>query len=809
MKIIKKTFTFILVLVLVTILGVLIYLTSQKPQYSGQVQLKGLQKPVEILYDFYGVPHIYASKEEDAYFALGYVHAQDRLFQMEMIRRVASGRLSEILGPDLLKVDVFFRTLGLEEHAKQSQLLYLNADSLPCQRAAHAYLAGLNQFIESGRTPVEFIMLGIPKEKFTAADLYLTTEFMAFNFAMGFKTDPLMSFIQRKLGKVYFKDLITSHQNGSLTIPVYQKPDTAAMHATAFNTIDKILELLPVAPMVGSNGWVMAPSKSRTGKVLFANDTHIGYGQPSVWYEAHIEYPGFSFYGNHLAGWPFAAIGHSRQHAWGLTMFENDDLDFYSERIKPGDSTKYWSDGKWKKLEVKTIIIKIKGQADEKLTVRTTRHGPLMQDAMPEWKAVTNDAVAAWWTHLKFPSNLLEVTYDLAHSSDMSATKNAVSKIISPGLNVMYGDNEGNIAWWAAGRLMRRSPNCNPVLLQDGTGYSNDPTGYYDFKDNPQSENPPEGYLYSANNQPDTMTGGVYYPGYYCPDDRAKRLVSLLTEKPKYSIEDMQRMNTDAVSPAAPAIAHSIIDFVSQDMINKTPAHYDASKKLLLWNGDHQLRDAAPTIYYKLIYHVLQDAMEDEMGKDNFNVFLGTHVMKNTLLSFMENDSSVWWNDINTRDVKETRSKIFDKAFDQTVEELVKQLGPDIDTWEWGRVHILEHEHLIGMKKPFNLFFNVGPYAVPGGQEVLNQIGFTLNGTGIYKAKYGPAMRIVIDFADVENSKSVLPTGQSGNVMSPFYYDQAVMYNTNKSRKQKMNAKEIKSNISGRLVLQPAQNRPN
>lgn len=765
------------------------------------MQLDGLGKQVEVLYDYYGIPHIYAASEEDAYFALGYVHAQDRLFQMEMIRRLSSGRLSEILGNEFIETDKFFKTIGLEDHANASAALYLNSNDRPFQKAALAYLEGINQFIEKGRTPVEFVLLGIPKEKFKPSDIFLATEYMAFNFALGFRTDPLMTFIHKKLGPAYLQELM--NKPAAVNIP-YRKPDSLNTDITAFNTVDRILDKMPVPPLIGSNAWVLAPSKSRSGKVLFANDTHIGYAQPGVWYEAHMEYPGYSLYGNHLAGFPFAAIGHTRRNSWGLTMFENDDLDFFTERTKPDDSTFYWSGGNWRKYEVREKSIKVKNGEDVNFKVRISGHGPLVQDVMPEWNAVTSQDVSLWWTHLKFPSNLLQVTYDLNHSQSLQDSRYAVSQLISPGLNVLYGDAAGNIAWWAAGRLVKRQPFVNPLILQDGSDYRNEPSGYYDFRDNPRSENPASGFVYSANAQPDTMTGGIFYPGYYVPSDRSERIIELLTDRDAYSIEDMQRMNNDVQSVSAPEIAHSIMDVVNDDLLLLSPSHYNAANRLLTWNGDHQMRDIGPVIYYKLIYHVLRLAMEDELGPENFKVFLGTHIMKTSLMQFVKNDNSVWWNNVKTKDVKESRNIIFDKAFSKMVEELSEQLGSDVDTWEWGRVHIIEHKHPVGTKKPLNLLFNVGPYPVPGGQEVLNQIAFDLNGEGIYRAKYGPAMRIVIDFADIENSKSVLPTGQSGNIMSRYYYDQAVMYNTGKSRKQKMNRRDIEGNKMGRLILQPA-----
>ena len=340
MKKLRKIFYGAIVLILVGVVAILVYLASQKPHYSGSINMQGLANKVEVIYDFYGIPHIYAESEEDAYFALGFVHAQDRLFQMEMTKRVASGQLSEILGADFIKVDAFFKTLGFDEHADDAVKKFMSGDSLPYQKAAKAYLKGVNQFIVTGSTPVEFVMLGIDKKEFTIKDMYLATEYMAFNFAMAFRTDPIMTFIERKLGASYFRDIVTAHIDSSMTIPTISfNSDSSRMpidsirnnKVSALNTVNSILDKVPISPFTGSNAWIVAPKKSQSGKVLFGNDTHIGFSQPSVWYEAHLEFPGFSFYGNFLAGFPFAAIGHTREMVWGLTMLENDDLDFYSE----------------------------------------------------------------------------------------------------------------------------------------------------------------------------------------------------------------------------------------------------------------------------------------------------------------------------------------------------------------------------------------------------------------------------------------------------------------------------------------------
>ncbi|MFM7016206.1 MAG: penicillin acylase family protein [Bacteroidota bacterium] len=800
MKLFRKIVFWSLGIIFLLVISVYIYLVSQKPQYEGAVTLTGLSAPVEVIYDYYGVPHIYASSEEDAYYALGYVHAQDRLFQMEMLRRVASGTLSEVFGKDLLKVDLFFRTLGLKKHANWSQKTFMNSNNQQYQKSANAYLKGINAFVKNGQTPVEFTMLGIPKNEFTVTDMYLSMEFMSFNFAMAFKTDPLMTFIKSKLGDEYYQDLITNFNSQQHSISTNHASVFKSQHA--FNTITEIFEKIPVAPLTGSNSWVANSTKTKSGKVLLENDTHIAYGQPGVWYEAHLEYPGYRFYGDFLAGWPFAAVGHTQQLAWGVTMLENDDLDFYEEKTAATDSNKYFAGSKALVFESRKETIKIKGESDVVITVKNSRHGPVMNAAMPELNDVSVYPVAASWTHLKFPSNLMQVTYQLNHASNKTQVREAVSQIISPGLNIMYGDAENNIALWHAGKLLKRNPAMDPVLIQEGWKDTTE-LAYYTFDEHPSIENPTKGFIVNSNQQLDTMADGSLYPGYYTPYDRYWRGEHLLKDKNNLLIDDFQLMAFDDVSPVTPQIARTIIEGVSSKVKNQNYIYQDAARKLIRWDGKHGLHDVAPTIFYKLLYHIFYEAMADELGKEKLEAYFMTHVAKNSYLPFIKNDNAVWWNNIATKDVVESKNDILDKAFTETVKDLIKELGSKVSSWEWGRVHELELKHAIGKVKPFNWVFNVGPFPASGGPEVINQSGFLLSGDKIHSSLFGPAMRNIIDFSDIENSKSVLPNGQSGNLMSRWYDDQTILYLNGNYRKMKMNRTDIVKNKTGKLILQP------
>ncbi|PCJ82475.1 MAG: penicillin acylase family protein [Flavobacteriales bacterium] len=810
MKLFKKSLLFLLAIVVLAVLGVFIYLQTLKPQYSGEITMKGLKDGVEVFYDDYGIPHIYAQNEEDAYYALGYVHAQDRLFQMEMMRRVGAGRLADILGPDLVQTDKFLRTLGIAQKAEEAVEMYMSSDTAAYQRDALAYLSGINHFIENGKTPLEFTLIGIPKEKFTPKDIYLIVGYMGFSFALALRTDPIVEKVYKQYGTDYLKDLAHDWPAGWERIPTQKKDSVMELSPpyeeqdalpSAMEGVSAMLDNLPVPLWLGSNGWVVAPKKTKSGKVLFCNDTHIRYGQPSVWYEAHLEAPGLSVYGNHLGGFPFPFTGHNRFAAIGLTMFENDDIDLYREKKNPENPNQYWANDQWEEMKIREEVIKVKGGEDVRFEVRTTRHGPVMNEVIPEIYQREKEPVSMWWIYDKFPVKILQAAYKFSHAKSIADVRTASSMVAAPGLNVMYGDIEGNIAWWTAAKLPIRPEHVNGKLFLDGASGKDDPLGWLDFEQNPQSENPESGFVYSANNQPDTM-GGMVHQGYYVPEHRAKRIMELLNNENDWDTEKMKGIITDMVSNDYVELAKQVISNLDENTRSSSETHVKAAAILNNWDGDHQLDDVAPTIWYKLLYNILEMTLRDELGEADFNTFLSTHLMKRTFPILLKNDSSLWWDDVNTEE-KETRDFIFTKAFDRAVSELSRQLGGNVGEWKWGKVHTIEHVHPIGRKPPLDKVFNVGPIPIMGGNEVINNTGFTLTGDGSYKALYGPAMRRIIDFADLENSLSVLPTGQSGNVMSDHYADQAEMYAKGEFRKQMMNREEIEKTAKGKLVFNP------
>ncbi|CAD0008718.1 penicillin acylase family protein [Flavobacterium chungangense] len=792
MKIIKKILLIILVLIVVAAISLFAYIFHLKPRYEGKIELKNLQKETSVYFDDFGIPHIYADSEKDAMTALGYVHAQDRLWQMELLRRIAPGRLSEIFGAVALKNDMFFSGIGIEE-ASAKAIAKLDKNS-PGYQLTLAYLDGINQYLEEGVTPIEFTLIGVKKEKFTIKDVYNIFGYMSFSFAMAQKTDPLLTEIRNKYGMQYLKDLGIEGEFNTTQIKSSKEIEA---YAEIAKSVAALLDKSPIPPFVGSNSWIAGPNKTKNGKVIFANDPHIGFSQPATWYEAHIITPNHELYGCYLAGTPFPLLAHNRDYAYGLTMFENDDIDFYQEKDKPGDSSQYQTPTGFAKYESRRKTIRVKDTSDVVLTVKSSRHGPIMNNLLERLK--NKNPVAMSWIYTQQPIRILDAVYGLSHAKSKSDFKKAVQLVAAPGLNVMYGDAKGNVAWWATGTLYKHNKGVNSFFILDGTTGKDDIAEYLDFSKNPSAENPKWGYVYSANNQPEAIDGYLY-PGYYLPEDRAKRISTLMDKKSNWDKEEISKMIYDNTSDVAVEVTRNLISNIDFNSISSKEK--EAVNVLKSWKGTTNLEDLGPTIYNKWIYLYLKNTFEDEMGADNFNLFLGISVGKQVIAHQIKNENSVWWDNIKTKKVKETRKDIISKSFHETIASLQKQLGNTITDWKWGEVHTVEHEHPLGKVAVLRGLFNVGPFAAPGSNEVINNQFFGFNNEGKYYVKGGPSTRRVIDFSDIENSWSILPTGQSGNPFSKHYSDQAEMFNTGKFRKMKLNKEEIVK-TSTKLILKP------
>lgn len=794
-----KKFIFILIILFfIIITGYQVVKYRFSPKYSGEVTLSDLSTEAEVYFDDFGIPHIYAASAEDAYLTLGYVHAQDRLFQMEMMRRVGTGSLAELLGEDLLDVDKFFRTLGIPKHARWSAEEWEKSGPQEIKSVVNAYIRGINSFIENGKLPVEYTLLGSKPRPYTIEDMHGIIGYMSFTFAMAMKTDPLVTKMARELGPDYLKVLsvhtLPEHHVIPNNYPERNEDDKKILEKTS---LQALLDKLPVPLLEGSNAWVIGPSRTASGKVLFLNDTHIGFSQPSVWYEAHLEYPNFSYYGNHLAGMPFGLVGHTRSHSVGLTMFENDDQDFFEEKLNPDNPMEtVYGDG-FRPIQVRTEEILVKGQDPITFEIKESIHGPIMNDVIPEIGKLTSNPVASWWVYVLEPTKALEATWKMARSKNIQDFEDGARLIHAPGLNVMYGDKAGNIAWWATGKLPIRPEHVNSKIFLDGSNPEDEPQGWMPFEENPMSINPPEGFVATANNQPDTLSNGTFFPGYYYPGERWNRIAKTITSRSDWDQKNIKELQLEAINETHPVNAKSMVAAVDPEVYT---GFDQAIKSLEHWEGNHDLESTAPTLYYKWLYHTLHGMMADELGEEWFSSFLETFLYIRSVSSLIQTEESPWWNNVNTTKT-ESRNEIISEALKKTLGELTTQFGDDTEKWIWEKAVVFEHPHPLGAKKPLDKIFNVKAPAVPANEESVNKLAFKLNPDGIYAVKSGPAMRIIIDFDNVEASESVLPTGQSGNVFSTWYADQAEMFATGQYRPQLMNESLIKNTSKKKMVF--------
>ncbi|AUC86376.1 penicillin acylase family protein [Polaribacter sp. ALD11] len=781
MKIIKKIFLFLIVIIILTFVAGWLYTKTLKPTYNGEIEIKNTTEDVTIHFDEIGVPHINAKNQQDAYVALGYVHAQDRLWQMELIRRIAAGRLSEIFGEKLIETDKLFSGLGIEE-ASAKTIANLDQNSAPYKMAT-AYLDGVNQYIAEGKTPIEFNLVGVDKEKYTLKDMYNVFGYMAFSFAIAHKTDPMLNEVKEKLGATYFNELIGAENENLTLIQNEKNPEITGAFSQAMNSL---IGVLPISPFIGSNSWVIGADKTKNGKVIFANDPHIGYSQPSVWYQAHIKTPDYEMYGFHLALVPFPLLGHNKDFAYGLTMFENDDIDFYVEENNPQNTNQY----KFKEAYLDYTFVekrlKIKDAKDSVYTIKVSKHGPLMNGIITHLE--TEKPVAMQWIYTKLENQILDVAYEMSHAKNLTEFKNGASKLHAPGLNMMYGDAKNNIAWFATGKLYKYRDSLYTKTFLNGSSGEDEILEYLDFEENPQATNPAINYVYSANNQPDSIAN-MLYPGYYLSEDRAKRIVSLVAPKNDWTKKDVAKMIMDVTSTTAPEVAKNLIH--SLDNSSFSPSEKTAIHILEKWKGNFDKDEVGPVIYNRFIYEFQKNTFADEMGK-GFDQFANTPFIEKVLPVQAKRENSIWWDNIATKDKVETKQEIVTTSFKNAFSFLENQLGANIAAWKWERVISVEHKHAVGEVAVLRKYFNVGPFVTSGGDQVINNQIYNIDSTGTYKVKAGPSTRRIVDFSDVENSLAILPTGQSGRVFSKHYNDQAEEYLNGEFFKMKLNVSEIR-----------------
>lgn len=792
MKMIKRILM-ILILLIILILGAIwFYLRYQSPQYSGELILEELHENTEVLFDEYGIPHIYAQNEEDAYFTLGYVQAQERLFQMELYRRLIQGRTSEIFGEALISTDKYFLTLGLNNIAEAAAKKHFSPPfDQKYQKPVLAYLRGINAFVAEDRLPVEFAIIGFKPEPFSVVDMYASLNLTALGFSFAQNDDLLLNYLYHDLGEEYMKDFSTDF------IPE-RKEQQAYVKQFMISQLEMVMNEIGLPIWEGSNAWVIAPEKSKSGKAVFANDTHIGFSQPAIWYEAHINYPGYEFYGSFLPMVPYGIIGHNRNLAWGMTIFPFDNMD-YVKLESFGDPYSYIYYNDTLDYEFVDYEIKVKGSRSEKFRIKNSKLGPIINDLEPIVDSLYHSDIALNWSIYHLEQTAIQAVYQMNQAQNINDFRAALPLIDIVGLNVMYADIEDNIAWWGCGKIPKRDSLSLSFMFLNSVNQQDRYESFLNFDENPSLVNPRQGFVATANNNP-VLSGSHYVRGNYLPADRIHRINEALREKNDWDLEACKNLQLDHQSTVKRDLAH----LISSQFIDlpKQGLYLQAADVLTHWDGNYNLDAVAPTIFEKMYFHIAQQTLADELGPQMFKRFIKTYLIKKTLPSIIENENSIWWQKKDSEELN-SRDQILTLAFMMSVDELTQDLGSRVDDWTWDKVNSLTHEHPVGKKKPMNLLYNVGPFPVAGGNQVLNKMSSPLTSKLIHQVSSGPALRLLIDFDDIEGGLNITPTGQSGNFRSPYYGDQAQMFVNGEYRAMLMDRKKLEVGMHQILKLLP------
>ncbi|WPN47011.1 penicillin acylase family protein [Pseudomonas sp. P8_241] len=798
----KRSLTALALLIVVLAAGASWYLYSKQPSRQGMVELQHLQGSVTVRYDERGVPHIRAENETDLYRTLGYVHAQDRLFQMEVLRRLARGELAEVLGPKLLDTDKLMRSLRIRERA-ETYLANLDKQS-PSFIALQAYLDGINQYQDSHPKPVEFDVLGISKRPFTAQDTISIAGYMAYSFAAAFRTEPLLTFVRDQLGPQYLNVFDLDWQpkgvlNGAA--PSMTGIDWKDLNALA-RLSEQALADNGLPQFEGSNAWVVAGSRTKSGKPLLAGDPHIRFSAPSVWYEAHLYAPGFELYGHYQALMPFASLGLNRDFGWSITMFQNDDLDLIAEKVNPGNPNQVWYRGKWVDMTSSEQQIAVKGQAPVTLVLRQSPHGPIVNDTLGA--GVGKTPIAMWWAFLESQNPIIDGFYQLNRADTLAKARGAAAKIQAPGLNVVWANTKGDIGWWAAAQLPKRPAGVRPWFILDGSTAEADKDGFYPFSANPQEENPARGYIVSANFQPVSSTG-MEIPGYYNLADRGQQLNQQLSDKNvKWDLETSQKLQLGTTTAYGPRLLAPLLPVLRE--VVSDPDELKLVEQLAQWKGDYPLESTSATVFNQFLFSLADATMHDELGNDFFETLLSTRVIDAALPRLAETVDSPWWDNRTTLG-KETRADTVKVAWQASIAHLKATFGADFAQWQWGNAHTLTHGHPLGQQKPLDRIFNVGPFAAPGSHEVPNNLSAKI-GPAPWPVTYGPSTRRLVDFADPAHSLTINPVGQSGVLLDRHYEDQSEAYIEGLYFQAHLNDEEVTANTRGTLKLLPARAAP-
>ena len=755
------------------------YLRGPIPEYGGDLALPQLSAPVDVYTDAYGVPHVYAENEEDLFFATGYLQASERLYKMDVIARAVEGRFAEVLGPDLVSSDKYLRTWGFYRIAKTIVEDLDDEHFALLQRAAD----GINAYIDGhlDDLPVEFKVAGYKPLRWRVEHMIGYSRLMGHDLTLAWMPEIVFGAVVDKLGEDMARELYPVYPDTKPYI-VPRRPE--GFHSAALTILNSEQDIRSLTggwgSQVGSNSWVVHGSRTVTGKPLLANDPHLGFTQPAVWYEMHLVGGRFDVAGVTLAGIPLVVIGQNQSIAWGYTNVMTDDMDFYVEKVDPGNPDRYLFGDEIRDMTIHLETIKVKDAPSIDFIVRETHHGPIVNDIHETLQANTHLPIAMCWAG-KESTTEVSAMFDLNVASNWEEFTAAVQQFKVPGQNIIYADTAGNIGWRPATMLPRRAPGTGLVPLP-GEDPQWDWQGYIPAEELPFQFNPPEGFIATANNRTIGDEFPHYISAYWEPPARANRIVEMLSVDRKLTVADMQAIQNDVLSDHARDLVPLIIHYGRPAPAN-APEVTQLVDILAAWDYVNGRESVGATVFNAVFINLIHEIYGDEMadlGHSYMRAFLDVgNLAYRNVQYLLELGESEWFDDHRTADVVEGPREIMIRSLRETAGELKREFGRDPTDWCWHKVHTLTHPHPMAEVKLLDMFLglNVGPFAVPGNGTTVNCMQYELYDP--YQVVLGPSMRHIHDLSEFTISmRSVMPTGQSGHPASPHYADQAVLYNT-------------------------------
>jgi penicillin amidase len=767
--------------------GGYLWLRQSLPQVDGAIEVAGLQAPVTVVRDRWAIPHIEADGLLDATFALGFVHAQDRLWQMEFQRRLGAGRLAEILGAAALPSDRFMRTLGLYRQA-QASLAHLAPDT---RAWLDAYAAGVNAFLATRRGPLppEFLILGhVELEPWRPADSLVWLRVLALDLATNYRDELARARLAGRLTPAQIADVWPSYPESA--------PITLVELARALPWDELAAVLPPEAPGgVGSNAWVVDPGRSTTGGALLANDPHLRLQAPGVWYLAHLETPGLGLVGATLPGMPAVVLGHNGTIAWGFTNTGADTQDLFIERVDRADPGRYLTPDGAAPFDVREETIEVAGGAPVVLAVRATRHGPVISDLLPDAPATfgADRVVALAWSALAEDDLAIQALLGIDRARNWSEFVAALRDVGGPMQNIHYADASGHIGLIAPGRVPIRKHGDGRWPVPGWTG-EYDWDGWIPFDALPRALDPPGGVLFNANNR-------VVPPDY-------PYLLTADWEAPFRARRLGQLLQGDAVGPAEFAgIQADLLSLLAQDLLPimleaapADPAAAAAMTKLKAW--DRVMRpDAAEPLIFAAWYRELSRLIyADELG----DLFAGFWHVRPQFMERILTHRPIWCDDVRTAPV-ETCAELATAALDAALLYLSRRFGDDPDAWRWGDAHPARMTHPVFGDQPFlEWLFDIE--VASGGDSVTVDVGHFDPGDQRrpFANTHAATYRAVYDLANLDASRFVSATGQSGNPLSRHYRDLTALWAAGRSVAIVRDGAGYRHGAIGTLRLQPS-----